>query len=88
MVGKITAAGVLKIKRGGEFVSMICPLKSNAANIDCSHLCPLFGNPKKQTVKEEVDLGGGLTEIQKIKVWTLDLCQNTTLHFKELEDNR
>ena len=58
MKGKIDKAGCLYIERGGEMVEQDCPFGGGARYTErhskssrefagrCSHLCPLFGEPR------------------------------------------
>lgn len=53
--GKITRDGVLYIERHGFLVEQICPY--NSAN-NCSHHCPLFGEPFRDSKFTCINLCG------------------------------
>lgn len=43
--GKIDAGGVLYIDRAGRLMEQLCPYSNFGAQHNCSHFCPMFGEP-------------------------------------------
>jgi len=74
MIFRITERGILEIKRGSLFKTMICP-KSNRAE-PCKDDCPLFGEP------EEINVVQDFSYKEEIYI-KLELCEGKILYCKK-----
>jgi len=83
MKGGISSGGYLWIKRGKEERKyQVCPFISNSEEeVWCGDWCPHFGEPE---FHEMTNLFTG----EITKEWTLRICQNRVLTFKEFIDER
>lgn len=71
MRGKINNQGDLEIERAGVFKKQWCPYSTGMA--ECSHFCPLFGEPRRDPFIDQI---------------TLSICYNKTLFFDSFTDER
>lgn len=100
MDGKISREGYLFISRGEKLKQQYCMfsiIHSERGNIDnglCGDHCPHFGRPfligKKSLteMRENTEIAEEAGEVSDESRWVIDICQEKTLVFDDLVDER